>query len=210
MSNTLPSSQSTWVRPVSEGRAVPGRQATVVAILSVILAACGARMEPTPPPPVEPLLPPRSVVAGNGDPSPTAVLPARRPCRPRHPRRVRSAQADQRAVQNGNRSSSATTHPTRSSCARSPASVTPFAGRRPAPRASRSASTASPSVSRTTFRSDYRRLVPTGEHGERDLRDADRRAAAPGHTALPPSMLVLLAKGSASKGKVTWKNGLGD
>ena len=56
-----------------------GRQATVVAILSVILAGCGAGMEPTPPRPVSP--PPSHGPSSLATviPAPTAVVPSPTP-----------------------------------------------------------------------------------------------------------------------------------
>ena len=56
-----------------------GRQATVVATLSLILAACSAGMEPTPSPPVIPTASQGPSSLATVIPAPTAVVPSATP-----------------------------------------------------------------------------------------------------------------------------------
>jgi hypothetical protein len=58
---------------------VSGRQPTMVAILGIILAACGAGMEPTPPPPVSPPPSHGPSSLATATTAPTAVVPSATP-----------------------------------------------------------------------------------------------------------------------------------
>ena len=184
-----------------------GRQATVVAILSVILASCGAGMEPTPPPPVSPAPSPGPSSLATVTAAPTAVVPSATPV-PTPTPTPRPAPPKPTGVRYGwSPSRSATTPPTRS-CARSPGRKHTLRWKAPRTKGVQIRVYAvTECLSNDSSGAVIDGWCLRGSTANDMWGEVDASVTRPfDHSTAPASTVVLVAKGPAAKGRLTWKS----